>query len=423
MAGYTTKNNHERIGNIIIGVLETSLICLIIMYTRTIYAHLSNVNLHLNIILSVVLALLLLSNLLFGKFSKNNAKKYSKYLFAYYIFIFVYLVFSNIGDRSFFANFFFVLPGFLILLLFNKDENYFKRLFIKFIYVTVALAVVSLVFYIVGSLTNIISPNINANYDWSGERISSSYFFLHFNTQRVGTFGLQIWRNTGIFTEAPMYSLVLSAALAMNMFAINTKKKTSRLFSAIIAITIISTFSATGLVVVTLSIIAKVFLGLKDKKAVFRVLLAIATLALIALCVLTVGARSKMSTGSIRLDDYRASFKAWADHPLLGNGYNNEDAIRKYMSLDRSDYGLSNTLGVVLAEGGIYLTLFYLSPIIILLISYAKNKKYEQFIFYFLFLVLISTCIFVYTPLMFLMITAAYNSVIKRRWIDEKVGN
>ena len=285
------------------------------------------------------------------------------------------------------------------------------------------MAIISLIFYVLGSLTNIIKPNTYVTYDWGQVRTSESYYYLHFNTQRVGTFGLNIWRNTGIFTEAPMYSLILSIALILNMFIIDGKSKLDKIFSIILLTTVVSTFSATGLVIVTLSIITKMFLELKNKNNLKKVCVLLFSIILIIISIITVSMRSKMKTGSIRTDDYRASFNAWLDYPIMGNGYNNEAAIKSYMLPTREDYGLSNTLGVILAEGGIYLLLFYIFPIMYLIVKYWQNKKYKSVAFYFMFFILIALCIFTYTPLMFLIMAGAYNSVVKRKFKNEKIGD
>ena len=407
--------NMKKNCNVIIHILETVLIILSIIYTRTIFAYLSNIDLHINLIICLIMLLLIILNMINRNFEKQKIKRFCKYLLAYYVYISIFAVFSYIKDKSFFANFYIILPGFFSLIVFNKEENKYKELLKKFVLISVVLAGISIIFYLLGTLTNVIKSTGNIQFDWGIKRNVPTYFFLHFNTQYIGTFNLTMYRNTGIFTEAPMFSLILTVALIINMFIINANKKNNIILSAIIAIAIITTFSATGLVILTISLIVKLFLGLKNKNKIIKIFILVFLSILVIISASMVVARSKMSTGSIRIDDYKACIMAWKNYPLMGNGYNNENAIKKYMGKNRIDMGLSNSLGVILAEGGIYLLTFYVFPIIALLVNYVKSKNYENITFYSIILLLTIMCIFPYTPLMLLIISGAYSVIIKEK--------
>nr|WP_260157112.1 hypothetical protein [Lentilactobacillus buchneri] len=71
---------------------------------------------------------------------------------------------------------------------------------------------------------------------------------------------------------------------------------------------------------------------------------------------------SKYQTGygsfSVRLDDMKAGYDAWINHPFLGNGWTNEQAIQQYMLGSRLSFygnsGLSSGFFASLAlTGGI----------------------------------------------------------------------
>ena len=44
------------------------------------------------------------------------------------------------------------------------------------------------------------------------------YFGIHFNTQIESSYGINIYRNSSIFTEAPMFNLWLNLALGIELF-------------------------------------------------------------------------------------------------------------------------------------------------------------------------------------------------------------
>ena len=80
------------------------------------------------------------------------------------------------------------------------------------------------------------------------------------------------------------------------------------------------------------------------------------------------------------MDDYIAGIKAWNDHKILGNGYQNFDSVEKYMLTNRNAVsGQSNSLTNILAEGGIWNFAIYLIPFIYLTIIFIKEKITETY--------------------------------------------
>ena len=77
-----------------------------------------------------------------------------------------------------------------------------------------------------------------------------------------------------------------------------------------------------------------------------------------------------------RSDDYAAGFRAWMHSPIWGNGFNNFDSVKYYMSSFRRDnLGFSNSLFVVLVEGGILLLSVYALPAITCIYNAIKQNK------------------------------------------------
>ena len=79
------------------------------------------------------------------------------------------------------------------------------------------------------------------------------------------------------------------------------------------------------------------------------------------------------------MDDYKAGVITWLQHPFLGSGLSNTNGIQQNMSAWRSyNTGFSNSIMEILAEGGIYLSLFYFYAFIKGLYSGVNKKNYNE---------------------------------------------
>ena len=86
--------------------------------------------------------------------------------------------------------------------------------------------------------------------------------------------------------------------------------------------------------------------------------------------------KMQTSSGSTRLDDFAAGFKAWSRSPWFGYGFTNTDVVKSYMSAFRADnLGFSNSLFQTLVMGGV----FWLTPYIIGLCGYLKSSRAMKF--------------------------------------------
>jgi O-antigen ligase len=119
--------------------------------------------------------------------------------------------------------------------------------------------------------------------------------------------------------------------------------------------------------------------------------------------------RSNTSSLDIRIDDYKAAIQSFKNDVIFGNGYGNEEEIKKYMS-DFREYndGLSNSIAVILAQGGIYFSMIYIFPILFLAIYAIKKKNIKLGVLVILFIFSISISIYHTTPLMLLILSMMY---------------
>ncbi|HAJ97910.1 MAG TPA: hypothetical protein DCO72_09265 [Ruminococcus sp.] len=279
-------------------------------------------------------------------------------------------------------------------------------LLLKYRNIMTGIAVISLSFWLLASVLHVLKPTGTVLSTWAGTALPKkvdAYYYLYFETQELEIPILHIasFRNTAIFTEAPMASFNFSIALLTELYIAPRKNKFN---IVVLIIAILTTLSTTGYCVLALILIQKYLKNSKGKKSLFHILsIPLIVVGVIsAVVVIFVMVRDKMGTGSgeARLDDFRVCFLAWKDYPIMGCGLGNGGYIQSYMSRARyiANRGLSNSPGLVLAEGGLYLTVIYTGAFLraIYRSFRYKMKDYLSFIFLFLLIYTITMIPFIY---------------------------
>lgn len=190
-----------------------------------------------------------------------------------------------------------------------------------------------------------------------------------------------------------MYSLVLIIAFLLEAFFV---KHSRRLILAILAVTIVTTFSTAGIVAVLFTVLFQLLFTFWSKGRQYKVLLSLVFLVLLvaalALSRQLIGSKLGSGSGSIRLDDLRAGMRAWSNNYLLGNGFDSTEIVNTYKSAFRSyNMGFSNTLLDVLSKGGIVYFAVYLVPAIGYLRMASVSWKIGFIVFLFVWFVTLST--------------------------------
>ncbi len=251
------------------------------------------------------------------------------------------------------------------------------------------IAIVSLFFWVFGSILGIVHPTGTVITDWTGmegvKRSVKTYYNLYFEPHSYSIFGVKIVKNSGIFTEGPMASFVFVTALLYELYLAENKNiKTI----ALLCVAIVSTISTTGYLI---TIIAFMISYLQTKRrGVFQTIkiLILPIMLIVGIVAFSSVLETKLSSvsGSIRMDDFSAGFKAWMDSPLWGNGIGNSNSFQQYMSSFRSfNLGFSNSLMNILAFGGIMLFLPYLFAFAYIIKRSANNRNYHLLAFFILF--------------------------------------
>lgn len=281
-----------------------------------------------------------------------------------------------------------LIPIWLLLWILSHEDT--KEIWHRFIVVVCIFACASLFFYFFGSILNIIPEYNIADRvwgKWKPDRIRN-FYYLYYESHliRIGDFIL--WRNVGVFAEAPMHNFILCTALGGELFL---KEKQSKTRVIILSITIISTFSTTGFIFLTLALFFYVFSS-PDKFPIVKkiipylhfilILIFLIMIGFVALKLISPNGRGSLT---VRFDHLIACLKAFKDNIFFGCGWRNNTVVMSYM---KHVQGLSVGLPSFMAYGGLLLS----SSIFIPLFSDFKKSvvmhEYKEFFFEFLFIVL-----------------------------------
>lgn len=393
-------------------IIDVILIFFLIISTNSIYVNIED-SYNFNKYITILIFISLLCKILMVNVTR---RVFNNILFLLAVYYGVVILISIINFSEFSLNnilYYFVnFPLLLVIVVLINEQNQLKDWLIYYINITILLSVVSLFFWILGSNLNIISSTDYLINKWSDGGVAVSYYNIYFETQRIAIMDNVIIRNSGIFAEAPMWNLILGLALMIQtLFLEKNNYKT-----LILVLTILSTVSTTGIYIIGLIIAYKIIFEVSGwKKYIALTLVPILLLVLLFVW----ENKSDTSSATIRFDDYRAGFYAWFDNIILGSGFTNGiRVIEGYMDTTiRVNLGYSNSLFVILAQGGIVLFILYLLPMMFILVK--RKYTYDMKYFIILLIVILSTTIFVDTYIFAFIIGFMYSIVLIGE-LDEK---
>jgi hypothetical protein len=248
----------------------------------------------------------------------------------------------------------------------------------KLFTVIFVLAIISLYYWTFGVMLKIIQPNMYTFIRWGTMGYIRGFHGIHFMTQLETTFFEDqfIYRNTGIFTEAPMFNLWLNMAMGAELFL---KDRPSRLRVLILAITIVTTMSVTGLIFMAMCLVIHIIRNYHRMGRTERNLIFFGAIFLIpltgGLMISSMMVKSDTQSYLMRLSDYVAGVKLWWDYPIFGAGYGNLQALLVYMYSPDGTLGFSNSLTAVLGTGGLWMSLPFYIPLFGILSPRASGSK------------------------------------------------
>ena len=388
-------------------ILEYLLCILIIINCRTVFVHIPETKITdiINVLIVVVIILLTCFSIF-----KKKSKKTILAMYIYMLYIGLYFIINvNVSKISFIIKFLIIIP--LIYYYFvSMDKEERKRLLKKYFKVIYLIAIMSLIFYTIGSLMNIISVNTKILMEWGSIQEIEGYFGLHFNTQKTHIFDNYVLRNTSIFTEGPTFALQLIIAYTIILFE---ERKVINKKSVILFITIVTTLSLTGIFIFgILSLLKKMETINQIKNFKYNIYLKIFMIPVIVIALIMgiflFNDKKETRSYQIKNDDNRVAMISFKEKPIFGEGYLKQDIALSNMSDFRKyNMGISSNFLIIIIQGGIYLTLLYIGPMIFGMIKSYRNKDMMEFGLFLTELLLYFTVPFQYTILMMFLI--AYN--------------
>lgn len=280
------------------------------------------------------------------------------------IFVFHYLLLGY-GSNTIFIS---VLPTMILLIIYlgtlwkyPGSITDFIRKYTNIIYI---FAAVSLIMYFFGTILGIWQGQ-DVTYYWADAYLTrKTYFHLMYEAQSFDLFGLKIIRNCGVFPEAPSYAVPLVLGIYFELF-ISPKPKKSRCIVYLLAM--ITSFSTKALLMLCMMIALKAYQYAYVNRSVsgssfrqlFKLIVPIIVIGLIYVVFLLIGQREDSISYIQRMDNILSTAEAFRRHWLFGVGVGNEAAVSAYSKIIVSRYGYSIGATLLLAEGGVFLTMFY----------------------------------------------------------------
>ena len=325
-------------------------------------------------------------------------------------------------------SFVIMLIWFIVFLAFSYDKEIVWGALVN---IAIIFAIISLFFFVFGSCLNMIPETRTTALNWGVWDTSSirSFYNIYYEAQFLKTDGaLLIPRNCGVFSEAPMYNFGLCVALSAEVFVV---KKMHLWKCIVLTVTILTTFSTTGYIFL-IALIALYFAnivfqqkGITIHKIVFIALLLLGLLGVIGLMIQKMNSISGSGSVNVRSDHLSACIKAWLSSPILGVGFQNEEAVLQF-----SDYYQGMSIGAfyLLATGGIILASCIIIPYIINAVWSIKNRFYDEFIFESLFLLLFFFTAVTFYPIIkfFIAYIVVFNckddDINRSDWVKAKIS-
>lgn len=333
----------------------------------------------------ILLIAMIVSLLLENTKLLSTIKAYLPVLISVVVLVFAYKGLNVNGETQnidYFARFCTFLPlACLYFFLLRKNGEHIA-LWYKFSNVVFYFAVLNLLIYVcVVVNSDVLTANVIQT-TWSDPvRSLCNYYNFCVVGNGLGRyfFGIFLPRNLGIYPEPLMYVIPLLVSLYTELFFSDEDK--IRIYRCVVySAVLISSQSTLGIILLIFSWGLK---GMDHYKGKIKIR------TLLVLCVVAFGGCVGLfafkyirnpESFSAHFQDYIYAVKAFLTKPLLGCGYENEEYIKSFMSENRrsTNPGLSNSVAVVLAEGGILLGFICMIPFLVGVVQFFNKRSKEN---------------------------------------------
>ena len=345
--------------------------------------------------------------LLFLKLSDSEKLKiYRKKFFPIIVVMEVYaIIYYFLGVRpsqnpavklDYIEKFLLMLPIYSSLVFLERKEKDLNkdRLIYKYSNVVCIIAFINLIVYYISTFhTNELDSELVYLRWYNGGNLSSLVNCLNvcylYPGLQAQSFNINFLRDFGPFVEPLMFLIPLGTSLFVELFLRGKDDKWCLWRCLLLNVTIFTVQSTYGLMLLVIAWGLKLISLCSAKEK--RIALVPATGAVALGCGYFLFYKMRQHNGDDLLKylmankhftDYVYAIKAFMSKPLLAGGYLNDDLTRTFFSEEAmKDIGFSNSIAVVLGQGGIVLGLICMLPFLIGLLQFFSktNHKYALF--------------------------------------------
>lgn len=299
----------------------------------------------------------------------------------------------------------------------KKEKDGQNNILYKLSNIICVIAVISLFFWLVGSNLYLIDYTGLIPVKWGGDRFIPTYYGLYFETQDINSpFSPTevIVRNSGIFSEAPMFNMALCVALSIEMFL---RKKKRNVIISMLVLAILTTFSTTGFFFLLFLFLVRY--SSTKKRLNLKSIIIFTIVMIISVSISNLLLANKKETGessfTSRLYDIQRCIEVGLDNPFLGVGL---FSVGKEESSGLSKFGFSNSLFTIFAHGGFYALLLYVYPLLFSPLSayFKGNRTWALISICYFVLFVFTVCLYRYLTLFIMAYSIAHRS-ISNSWI------
>ncbi|WP_278365335.1 O-antigen ligase family protein, partial [Phocaeicola barnesiae] len=304
------------------------------------------------------------------------SRRVNLFILIYLIGALIPMILTGIDNYpTYIIRFIILLPAMWIYLYLRKGIGYkeYLSLFFKFSNTVTSIAVISLIMWFLCSILQILPATALIPFEWSPKTFFiPTYLGIYFETQTVTLFGTNIWRNSGIFNEGPMFNMVLCIAFSIEYF-MNPQRSKIKLL--ILTVTIISTFTTTGQFFLIGIMGLLLYTRFIKKYKFFIIIMTPIIIFFSYLLAEEIIDNKRETSGEIsvvsRTEDIQNCIEVGVNHPIFGIGITSG-------FWHGQEIGFSNSLFSLFARGGLYTLALYLGTLIVIPFLYSiKYKNYS----------------------------------------------
>lgn len=358
----------------ILNILSYIIALMLILNCNTVYSFSYN----FTNVQKMIMPIMVVSSIIYVLMLMKEYKKKIDNILILGLLVVLYLTFFFlISDFKLINSIKFIISFIVIFMLVwvERENGEISRVLNAYINLILIIAVLSVFFWLLGSILHWITPNKLVELSWGQyDRLISSYHNIYFETQMSNS----VWRNSAVFTEAPMAALNFLLALALSVFFYDNKKN-KNMFIIILIIAGLTTLSVTMYIGIIILFFLKFIekSSINKKANIIKYLLSVVVLPIIIILINKLfNAKLNTQSGADRSLDYINSFLAWQNSPIFGQGINaitngGEKVINGFII---ENYGYSSSFTKILGDGGIYLLALIILAIVLSLRTSWINK-------------------------------------------------